>query len=144
MDEAARFWAKVDKQAPNGCWEWTGSRLPKGYGQFAPNHRPVRAHRYSYELHHGTVPAGLMVLHRCDNPPCVNPAHLYAGTRLDNARDAVMRDRTAQRLNVTARAIVRRMRANGATQAEVARCLGIGQAAVSRYERGKTFGGIGL
>lgn len=70
---------------PSECWEWSGSRDRKGYG-FGDG---GRAHRLAWEWENGPVPAGLMVLHRCDNPPCCNPKHLFVGTALDNARDAL-------------------------------------------------------
>lgn len=73
-----RFWEKVNKDAPNGCWEWTGS-LRFGYGQFNIG-KPQMAysHRYSYELVHGSIPEGFHVHHRCENKLCVNPEHLEA------------------------------------------------------------------
>jgi hypothetical protein len=73
---------------PNGCWEWQAYKDKKGYGGFGVMHKRVeRAHRYSYRNFRGSIPVGMCVLHACDNPSCVNPAHLWLGTDLDNATD---------------------------------------------------------
>ena len=86
-----RFWAKVQKGG--GCWLWTGARTSRGYGSFRVTGYSWSAHRLAYEFHWGPVPAGLHVLHRCDNPRCVRPAHLYVGTPSDNLADALARGR---------------------------------------------------
>lgn len=86
MDDA-RFWDFVDKSAGPGCWLWTGTRNRQGYGMFGRR----LAHRVSLALAEGPIPEGKFALHRCDNPPCVNPKHLYAGTASDNMRDALAR-----------------------------------------------------
>lgn len=86
------FWDFVDKtQGRTACWSWTGPRNRSGYGAWSRE----LAHRAAYRLTHGAVPDGLYVCHRCDNPPCVNPAHLYAGTPKDNVHDMFARGRSA-------------------------------------------------
>lgn len=87
-----RFWQKVDRRGDDDCWEWRGARHGKGYGLFG--HRPERrAHRISYVLEHGPIADGLWVLHQCDNPSCVNPAHLFLGTAKDNTQDSIAKGR---------------------------------------------------
>lgn len=89
-----RFWANVDKRGPDDCWLWTASRKPFGYGQMMIAGKMKRAHRYSWELASGSPPdGGLSVCHSCDNPPCVNPKHLYLGTQGDNIREAERKGR---------------------------------------------------
>ncbi len=78
------FWEQV---TPAGCWEWTGARDRDGYGQTRIGMKRVKAHRKAWEILHGPIPAGLHVLHRCDNPPCVRPDHLWIGTERDNQHD---------------------------------------------------------
>ena len=85
------FWNKVKKS--NRCWEWTGSRFPSGYGHLARTYPSGYAHRTSWILHFGKIRKGMCVLHKCDNPPCVNPDHLKIGTIQDNVRDRDIKGR---------------------------------------------------
>lgn len=83
-----RFWHFVEKAGPDECWLWTGNRDKDGYGSLRTKTTQVRAHRVSFEIHNPDVSiTGLMVRHKCNNPPCVNPAHLLHGTHLDNMAD---------------------------------------------------------
>lgn len=86
-----RFWSKVDTSGD--CWVWTAERTKDGYGRFALHGRSRRAHRVAYLLCIGQIPDGLFVCHRCDNPPCCNPAHLFLGTDLDNVNDSITKGR---------------------------------------------------
>lgn len=90
-----RFWRHV-KKTP-GCWEWDGSAKSKrGYGQISMGGRGGKqelVHRFSYTLHKGEIPYGMVVMHMCDNPKCVNPDHLTIGTHSENTRDAVKKGR---------------------------------------------------
>lgn len=90
-----RFWSKVDKNGPNGCWVWMANRNNKGYGLFRPGGTaPKRlSHRLAYEAIHGRIPKGAIILHSCDNPACVNPDHLRPGTHKDNVADMDKRGR---------------------------------------------------
>lgn len=90
-----RFWARVDVRGPDECWVWTGGRNSREYGVVWPRGSTnIGAHRLSWELANAVpIPAGLFICHRCDNPPCVNPAHLFLGTHQDNMRDAIAKGR---------------------------------------------------
>lgn len=83
----------VNKKATNGCWEWLGCKWKSGYGYLRPNKQYISAHRYFYVLYNADIPEGLDVLHRCDNPSCVNPEHLWLGTHSDNMKDAYAKGR---------------------------------------------------
>lgn len=91
---AEYFWSLVDK-SEGGCWEWRGIRHKKGYGEICVSgrHHKKKAHRVSWELASGPVPPGIHVLHRCDNPPCVRPDHLFLGTNHANVLDAAEKGR---------------------------------------------------
>lgn len=139
------FWDKVDKGP--GCWTWTASRDLAGYGQFGFRRRVERAHRVSWILHNGEIPSGQKVLHRCDNPPCVNPAHLFLGTQADNVRDmfAKGRNRTSRgeavnTAKLTATQVLEILDLKGqADQVTIAAVYGVSRTLISEIHRRKVW-----
>jgi hypothetical protein len=89
------FWKKVDRRGDDECWNWKAQRS-KGYGKFDVGGMPHRAHRISFQMHPRILMPGEHALHDCDNPSCVNPAHLFAGTHTDNMRDMFKKGRRTQ------------------------------------------------
>lgn len=152
-----RFWGKVHKGGPvpehcselGRCWEWTAC-TQYGYGQFGLS-RPRRlelTHRYSWELANG--PAGEMcVLHKCDNRRCVNPAHLFLGTRTDNMADKVRKGRQSRGENagtvLTAETVrqIREWRARGISRYRIAKMLALSQGTIAAVIQGRTWKHVG-
>lgn len=114
------------------CWDWSGSKLPHGYGYFYCGPKRYYAHRIAWELRNGPIPKGMVVCHKCDNPSCSRPDHLFLGTQKDNIHDAIRkgRRRTSKRPLEQIRAI-RAARASGRSHADIAREFGIPRRTVS-------------
>jgi hypothetical protein len=101
MRAMGRLLSKIDDSNGTGCWEWKGSLLQTGYGQFyygeiGGKERQGKAHKAAWILFNGAVPEGMFVLHRCHNRRCCNPAHLYLGTHMENMKDRDEAGRTSR------------------------------------------------
>lgn len=129
----------------SGCVEWTGSTTTKyGYGNLTVEGKNEYAHRYAYRRACGSIPDGLFVLHRCDNPPCVNPEHLFLGTQIDNMQDcsqkgrvnttieARMNDHPQAKITEAIAVEIRALKEFGFKQCDIAKQFGISKYIVSR------------
>jgi hypothetical protein len=145
-----RFYDKVMPEPNTGCWFWTGATKEFGYGVIGLGRRKdgtAKAHRVSWELHRGPLNAGDCVLHRCDQPLCVNPNHLYCGTLSDNMKDCVRKGRNFLPNNRGTNAKwakldeqkVSEIRSRKETGAEYARRFGVSKSAVYEIWRGKNW-----
>lgn len=90
-----RFENKVNYAGKNECWEWIGCIGNHGYGETTVSRKKALTHRVSWSIYRGEIPAGMQILHHCDNPPCVNPRHLFLGTQSDNMKDMTIKGRRA-------------------------------------------------
>ncbi len=141
-DFRTRLYGACTKTAT--CWLWTGTLNDTGYGITSEYSKSMLAHRASYTLAFGAIPAGLSVLHRCDVPACINPAHLFLGTRADNVADMVAKNRN-QKGETNGRAvlteaqvrIIKTMLADGATKVSVAEMFEVSRSLVSMIGSGK-------
>jgi len=139
-----RFWDKVALSGRGGCWEWAGWTNLRGYGQMAISGHIVLAHRLSFEMCNGRIPSGLCVLHKCDNPPCVNPEHLFLGTRADNVADKKAKGRCSRlgrrKLRPEDVFAVRSLLESGLTLEKIASIFGVQKACIHKIKAGKTWG----
>jgi hypothetical protein len=129
----------------DGCWGWKGAKKSKKhpYGWVYFRERAIGAHRASYELHIGEIPKGMYVLHRCDNPECSNPEHLFLGTYLDNKRDQIEKGRSSvEKLNVEKVRTIRQMLKDGILHKMIAKEFGVSMTTVWCIEIEKTWKGI--
>ena len=130
---AGRFWEHVDQSGE--CWPWTAGHFDTGYGCAWHEGRAQKAHRVAWMLTRGPIPAGLRVLHRCDNPTCVRPDHLWLGTAQDNTRDMVQKrrhNRHGRRVLTLEQVLtIRRLRAQGQTLRAIADQFGVSWVTIS-------------
>lgn len=94
-----RFFSGIKKDSITGCWEWSRTKNNHGYGMMGVCTDAILVHRYSWMHHYGEIPDGLIVCHKCDNPPCANPEHLFLGTHKDNVHDKISKGRDANTRN---------------------------------------------
>ena len=144
-----RFWSKVVKT--EGCWLWNGARNTQGYGKLAKGKTTdgtVAAHRLSYELAYGAIPIGRNVLHRCDNPACVRPDHLFLGTQTENLMDMTSKghrsyrshkgeDNGRAKLTLVQVKGIRQRFAKGKLRSILAKEYGVDWSTINRIVKGK-------
>jgi DNA-binding CsgD family transcriptional regulator len=138
-----RLFAKVNKTRT--CWEWTGSVGQMGHGQImadrntSPTRHLLSTHRVSWEIHIGPIPDGLCVLHKCDNPRCVRPSHLFLGTKADNTADMLRKQREARGVDLPQAKLTEKqvlaIRSAEGPQSAIAKRYGISQSLVSNIRR---------
>lgn len=148
----SRFWSRVSICADHECWEWQRGKTRDGYGVFHFGEKSIRTHRFSYQLHNGEIREHDCVCHSCDNPSCVNPKHLWIGTRADNNADkeakgrAVYAEQKKGELNPSATlttsevVAIKVMARCGLPQARIAKTIGISNASVCMIVSGKRWG----
>lgn len=136
-------------QQPNGCWVWSGTCQRDGYGSLSINSKPVRAHIFSYKTFVGEVTKDLCVLHTCDNPLCVNPDHLWLGTRAENNADRAAKKRSADskgekhnQAKLTADQVAA-IRKDSRQQKTIAQQYGVSQSCISRIKSNNVWSHLG-
>jgi hypothetical protein len=149
-DRIKRFWAKVIKHQDE-CWEWTGAKVRNGYGYFAinsergPSHCSA-AHRVSWVITNGDIPDGLLVLHKCDNPPCTRPDHLFLGTFKDNNQDTIRKGRQSRgHYKLTPKALreIRILNKMDFSHQTIANVFGVHRSTIKKIISGKQWVGVG-
>lgn len=151
LKTAARFWSRVNKDGPTmrpelgPCWEWIAGKGRDGYGSIRSKGKSVGAHRVSWEIHNGPILGGLLVCHKCDNPPCVNPDHLFLGTQRDNAKDSVAKGRWSGNIILNeqqVREIRRRYNPKTTSYAKLGAEYGVGYGAVNHIIHRRTWSNL--
>lgn len=132
----SKFFSRVDFNAPNGCWIWTGLKSEKGYGLFYNGEKTRRATHYALSIEGIEVPKGMMACHKCDVSSCVNPDHLYVGTVTENNHDKILRGRPSGKLSLSdVREILRDL--HNMKVSSLAEKYGVSSSAISRIKNGK-------
>lgn len=134
------FESRIEPESNSGCWLWSAGWDEDGYGLMTGN---VKAHRESYRIHVGEIPAGLCVLHKCDTPACVNPAHLFLGDHMDNAIDRKMKGRSASGERSPhaklSESDVASIRGSSESKTVLARRFGVSRGLIGHIRRGRAW-----
>lgn len=140
MNAEERFWSKIAKAGPDECWEWKAFRNWDGYGMMYFHGRDHRANRIAWMITFGDIPKGMNVCHKCDNPPCCNPNHLFLGTQLDNMSDCAKKGRNVAKLSESEVAEIKREYFSGrSSQVELARKYSVRGNIIFEIVTGKTW-----
>jgi hypothetical protein len=135
--DATGFWRRVAVSDHSACWPWTSFRNERGYGIARLDGVRQKTHRYAWQMTNGPIPDGMCVLHRCDNPPCCNPAQLFLGTTEDNVADCIAKGRHAHaKLTADVARAIRRAHAAGMALRAIARQLDLDRNTVRDIVRG--------
>lgn len=146
-DRHRQLFDRVSK-LDNGCWEFTGYRSKKGYGEIKVDGRMEKTHRQAWLLTFGAIPLSLQVLHRCDNPPCINPSHLFLGTNKDNVADRVAKNRSgapqgeqvwSAKLSADAVRTIRHLHGLGWSNRAITAVVPVNDRSISNIVTGKTW-----
>lgn len=133
-----RFWSKVIKK--DGCWGWNGCKDTNGYGHLGPaasTPKTVRAHVVSWRIHYGEIPEGMHICHKCDNPECSNPEHLFMGTPKQNMLDKIGKGRSNLTTKLSKRQMVEIICLDGIVSRKcISRVFGVAESTVCRVIKG--------
>ncbi len=130
----------------NGCWIWEGALLRGGYGGINVSKKSHQVHRYMWELVNGEIPKGMLVCHKCDNPPCCNPSHLFLGSHKTNAEDKVSKNRQSRgesnksKLTLEEVKKIKEMLESGVSHRGIAAEFGVGKTAITYINTGRCWG----
>ena len=137
--DISRFSQSYLPEPNTGCWLWEKYTDSSGYGRISIGDKQQAAHRFSWQIYRGKIPKRMLVCHRCDTPACVNPAHLFLGTKSDNANDAAQKGRlgTPKRLTEEKVKEIKRLLETGGSQRKIAKQFGVSSVTINAIHNGR-------